>query len=206
MLKYNNLEFFTKNGNACNFEYDTELNKWLGSIFIPKISVGLFETEHIFIYERLINNNSEYYAKPHINTLATSQDIQLKWETDTTPELTLYTVDDSTINKLTILNVTLDYSPSDTCINNQIHTNLITNEYIQIDVAINSEIDGVFENNLLIIDTNDGHVIADIRIYSEVEGEDERLKTLCNNLPGNDLTQCVLSPNRALTYRSSPKS
>jgi hypothetical protein len=184
-MRYKNLEFFTKDGDSANFNYNEELERWEGSLFIPKVSVDLFETEHLFAYERIINNDDglEYYGKPHIYNYDISSSIYLVWEDDLTPELSLFTVgDDMYINKLVSLEIDLDHSSSDTLIYDQLHSDLITEEYIQLNISSNSHKEGIFENTLYIKDKNDDHIIAQIEVYAEAEGEDLRLKTLCNNL------------------------
>jgi len=182
-MKYKNLEFFTKNGDSCNFEYDSTEELWTGSIYIPKISSGLFETEHLFIYEKVKKGEFEYYAKPHIYSYDTSNSISISWIDNTTPELLIYNInEDKFIDKLELIEVGLDYDTSDTIVDDVLNTDLVTKEYIQINIASNSDREGIFENYLLIKDNNDDHIIAKIYVYGEIEGEDLRLKTLCNNL------------------------
>ena len=67
MQNWKYLQFFDKNGRNYNFEYDETLNKWSGNIFLPQVSVGLFEVGQLFIVQELIDvtNNSKQFAFPH---------------------------------------------------------------------------------------------------------------------------------------------
>ena len=47
MANWSNLHFFDKNGKAYNFSYDAADDKWTGNIYLPAVSVGLFELTFI---------------------------------------------------------------------------------------------------------------------------------------------------------------
>lgn len=50
--KYRHLEFFEKDGENCNFNWDESQGIWEGNIYIPEVSTGLYETTNIFIIEQ----------------------------------------------------------------------------------------------------------------------------------------------------------
>lgn len=56
---YKNWVFFDKAGDSYNFEYDEVNEKFTGSIFFPKISTGLVESQHIYIAEKFIETGTE---------------------------------------------------------------------------------------------------------------------------------------------------
>ncbi len=50
--KYKHLEFFEKDGENCNFSWDENAERWSGNIYIPEVSIGLYETTNLFIIEQ----------------------------------------------------------------------------------------------------------------------------------------------------------
>ena len=44
MSKYSNLKFFDSNSDELNLKYDTTALSWSGVVYIPEVSVGLYET------------------------------------------------------------------------------------------------------------------------------------------------------------------
>ena len=46
---WQHLNFFDKNGKYYNFDYDTSADKWSGSIYLPEVSIGLFEVGQFYI-------------------------------------------------------------------------------------------------------------------------------------------------------------
>ena len=49
--RYKFLSFHDKSGNDLNFFYDDIEGAWIGDIYIPEVSVGLYETINMFIVE-----------------------------------------------------------------------------------------------------------------------------------------------------------
>jgi hypothetical protein len=47
--RFNKLLFFNKEGKPLDFKYDPIKRIWTGSLFLKKISIGLFEVERIYI-------------------------------------------------------------------------------------------------------------------------------------------------------------
>ena len=47
---WQHLNFFDKNGKYYNFDYDTSADKWTGTIYLPEVSIGLFEVGQICSY------------------------------------------------------------------------------------------------------------------------------------------------------------
>ena len=63
-MNYNNLLFFNKKGHQQNLTWNG--NFWEGRILMPQVSVDLFEMEHIFGVEKLLNPFNEIkYGIPH---------------------------------------------------------------------------------------------------------------------------------------------
>ena len=58
------LVFFSKNGTNYNFSFDENENMWRGSIFLERVSRGLFETECIYVMQRYNGANGDVYGYP----------------------------------------------------------------------------------------------------------------------------------------------
>ena len=55
---WQHLNFFDKNGKYYNFDYDTSADKWTGTIYLPEVSIGLFEVGQLFILQEFINKTT----------------------------------------------------------------------------------------------------------------------------------------------------
>ena len=53
MARYENLKFFDSQSNDLNMSYDSTSEKWTGTIYLPEVSTGLFETSTIYILEEV---------------------------------------------------------------------------------------------------------------------------------------------------------
>ena len=53
MAKWEHLFFFDKHGKNYNMSYDKSADKWTGDIFLPQVSIDLFEVGQIFILQKL---------------------------------------------------------------------------------------------------------------------------------------------------------
>lgn len=60
MTEFQYLQFFDKKGQNHQFQLDSERGVYLGAINLPRISVNLIETEHLFILEEFIQG----FGKP----------------------------------------------------------------------------------------------------------------------------------------------
>jgi len=205
-MAYENLFFFTKEGKPCNFTYTNGL--WGGSIHLPRVSVGLFEVESLFIVEKFIDTATGkiVYAKPHTGnpnvttgyTVETGDinELRFQWEDDNTEKIFLYQFDVTEetpyIETYAQIDVILDVDYNESIDTSGLKsTTVLTDEQIQINIAISSDVEDIYERYLLITDNNTGTDIARIQIYGETVAEDERLSILCNNLGYDFLTKDV---------------
>ena len=53
------LNFFDKNGKYLNLDYDKDQDKWTGNVYLPEVSIGLFEVGQLFILQEFINSNTK---------------------------------------------------------------------------------------------------------------------------------------------------
>jgi len=191
MQRYKNLLFFNKSGYPTNFEYDTELECWKGSIFFPKVSIGLYESEHLFICEKFSVNNTILYGMPHLhNSYSTINTLTCDWTTFDNENIIMFQYDKTNqqpeLEVLQTLDIALQKDINETIINDSIKTsNNIIKNCIQLNFAINSDTEGEFYRVLNIKDNDSGKNIAEIIFYGETVEEDERLKTLCADLDKN---------------------
>ena len=65
MTKYQNLRFFNGASGELDFSYDSTLELWTGSIYLPKVSVGLYETANLFVFEEVVTSSGVLeYVRP----------------------------------------------------------------------------------------------------------------------------------------------
>ena len=94
---YSFLRFFNKQGEDLNFTYDAEADKWIGAIYLDKVSTGLIEYEPVYVLEEVIDEgvpNIPLYRRPKrpnllplCPTATTDTDWEAKW-LDRTPGTT----------------------------------------------------------------------------------------------------------------------
>ena len=183
MQNWKYLQFFDKNGRNYNFEYDETLNKWSGNIFLPQVSVGLFEVGQLFIVQELIDvtNNSKQFAFPHQldNVNSSSNGWLVDWAEEDPTEFMLFQFnknfdtgtqtsleqepDGPPIEIYDNIQIDLDYDPSQTVDSNgYIVTSMLTSEAIEINFAIRSETSNTYRRTLVIRDNISGDIIAEL--------------------------------------------
>ena len=227
---YSWLRFFNKKGEDLNFSYDTENDKWSGSIYLDEVSTGLIEYEPLYILEEIYDSTTgeTVFRKPKKSNLtpwcpgATFTNVEARWF-DNTPgstadnvnEFFLWDIDgypgpDPTVVKYDELNIDLGDFTGDLVgpsgggatgqpvYNNIASTTPFLDEALSLRVGLSSEIEGSFTRTLELIDpdyldetsysvfgcTASAHSFCEIRYYGQVEGEDERLETMIENLGG----------------------
>ncbi len=208
MLKYQNLRFFNGTSGELDFFYDETLQTWSGTIFMPKVSTGLYETSNLFIFEEVITNSGVLeYVKP-ISENLNSNKILFEFQNDfgTSSDIFLY---DAVIDGAeyvisqfdkkndSILDVsnnlgTITYNQT----NNTLGTisgsmdfkganDNINKTPLSVNIALMSNIESIHYRKLHVYEMENGiktHLIADIQFYGETEAEDERLSVLLSNL------------------------
>lgn len=202
---YKFLGFFDKTGSDLNFIFDSETGIWEGKIHIPEVSVNLFETSTIFIIEEFkTTGGMAKQGIPHFSDpFATDVQWTAKWQDDNTEDIFLYSYDISSskpeLTKYDEYDITVDVDPSQTSDSNtgQIITNNITSKAIQLNIALSSSSEDIFERTLLIEETSTGKLIAKVEFYGETIAEDERLPENLYKL-GMDI-----SPSEYKVFRQS---
>ncbi len=184
---WSNLRFF--NGVTSEFQFTQSIidGVWEGNIFMPEVSTQLYETINLFILEDCTVNGEPGINKPVSpdNTIT-----KFKFEWEPTPigdseDIIMYgtTINEGKAIIKEIKSQELDlalFSTIDSQDSNYLKDlNTGENVALQVNFAINSIVEGPHGRTLLIY--AGGDIIARIRFYGEVEGEDERLKVLLAN-------------------------
>ena len=207
MANWKHLFFFDKNGKNYNMAYDSTTDKWSGDIFLPQVSIDLFEVGQIFILQKMVNatSNTFMYGYPHAyNELVTGDncDWDFTWDTTQPNEIFLFQFnkefntgtqsalvqeqDGPPLEKITKLNAPLEYDSNQT-INSEgyIVTNKINSEALQINIAFSSPLENTYRRKLIITDECTNTIIAEFTVYAESIEEDERLRVMTQNMGYN---------------------
>ncbi len=211
---WKHLNFFDKNGKYLNFNYNQSEDMWSGTMYLPEVSIGLFEVGQIFILEEFVNKttNLKEFGFPHGVEVATGTpgstggvcNWQAEWSTTDPKEIFLFQFnmdfdtgtqtslemepDGPPLQIITELEIPLNSDPTETIDpEGYTVTDKITSEALQINIAIRSETENTFKRTLCIKDECTGKSIAEILIYGETTGEDERLKVMTQNMGYNIL-------------------
>ena len=211
---WKHLNFFDKGGKYLNFDYDPSEDKWSGTMYLPEVSIGLFEVGQIFILEEFVNKNTNLkeFGFPHGIEVATGTtgstggvcEWTAEWETTDPNEIFLFQfdmdfntgtqtslemeADGPPLEVITELEISLNSDPTET-IDPQGYTvtDVINPEALQLNIAIRSEKENTFKRTLYIKDSCKDKIIAEILIYGETTGEDERLRVMTQNMGYNIL-------------------
>lgn len=205
------LQFFDKNGKNYNFDYDPTLDKWTGQIFLPQVSVGLFEVGQLFILQQFINsNNAKLWGFPHdseqSSTATGSGGWDVEWLEDSPDAFLLFQynklfqpeyqtslaqeADGPPIQIYDVIDVMLDYDPSQSYDSDgYLHTSIINSEAVELNFAIRSDVENTFRRTLIIRDKSTAKIVAEFVVNGETIEEDERLKIMTQNFGYSVLAQ-----------------
>lgn len=190
---YKNLKFFGKDGTPLDFSYDSNTDKWTGSIYFDRVSAGLYENAHIFILEQVEAGSpmSEEYVFPLLgNQTPTFETWKTAWADDADKNniFTYLIVDEAgtpyikSYEEIEIDNPLISYyvsSPGDFKVPSSINS-----EALKINIALTSSEEGIYDRKLKIYDMSFGtpKVVAEIDFHGETIGEDERFRLMLENL------------------------
>jgi len=193
-----NLLFFDKKGDQYNFSWNGDY--WEGSILFPIVSERLFEIEHIFIIEKFLNLSSEIkYGFPHADPVSPGSPVwRTRWESDydgkTDVSSIIYTyelgvdgnLDAPILVKANNVEFYPEVVPGDAISSpgGLVVTSDITSSSMQINIALNSDVEGIYDRSLIIEDYTDPNnpiTILKVNFHGEVEGEDSRLSVMLDN-------------------------
>ena len=193
-----NLLFFNKKGDQYNFKFNGDY--WEGSVLFPKVSEKLFEIEHVFIIEKFLNPTQDIeYGFPHSYGVSPGSPLwKTEWESkydgQTDVSSIIYTyelgidpeLDSPVLVKADSIEYYPEVVPGDAIASPSglVITSSITSSSIQVNIALNSDNEGVYDRTLYIKDYTDPNnpvTILKVNFHGEVEGEDSRLSVLLAN-------------------------
>jgi hypothetical protein len=206
---WQHLAFFDKGGKNYNMDYDSTTDMWFGDIFLPQVSIDLFEVGQLFILQKMVNstNNLFEYGYPHDYIDGATGDPtgsggcgwEASWETDTPDEIFLFQFnknfisgtqsalvqepDGPPLEKYTKLTIPLDYADSQK-VNGEgyIVTDEIRSIALQVNVAFSSGDENTYKRTLLITDKCSNTIVAKFTVYAESIEEDDRLRVMTQNM------------------------
>jgi len=200
-----NLLFFDKKGEQYNFAWNGSY--WEGSILFPVVSEKLFEVEHIFVIEKFLDGLGETkYGFPHSYGISPGSPIwRTRWENDydgkTNVSSIIYTYElgiDTTLDAPVLVKANnVEFYPEvvsgDTIASPSgiVVTSDITSSSMQVNIALTSNEEGIYDRTLIFEDYTDPNnpvTILKVNLHGEVEGEDSRLSVLLDNFGRSFMT------------------
>jgi len=191
MNKYKNLKFYNNTGRYTNFLYDNILDKWTGRCDFHTISVDLIETYTLYVGETIENDGTYKLNYPIGTTFYTSFDKNIVID-----EIFIYNItDDDTlikesshefpISNVSYTGTTFKILNDEDCMSG----------VLPIHIGFMPSDDATY-TSILTIKDSDAHIVAEIEIYGEGEGEDIRLKDMLINIGYDILPEDTVIFNR----------
>lgn len=155
MADLNSLSIFNKNGNKLETTYNQEYDVLQGIIYLPEVSTDLIENETLFILEEI---SGEFLKPKSFGNITVS----------------LFTAIDYQIFKVSN---PYDEFPKMEFLDKQVFTVAESDIHqpIRVDFAVKSSTEKIAIDKLLIYSDLYERIIAEISVYTEIIGEDERL-------------------------------
>jgi hypothetical protein len=197
-MNLKNLLFFDKKGEQYNFNWNGTY--WEGAILFPMVSEKLFEIQHIFVIEKFLTPSSELkYGFPHGNSISPGLPVwRTRWESDYDGKKDISSViytyelgidgelDEPVLVKANNIEFYPEVVPSDTLSSPEGITisNGISSSSMQINIALNSDDEGIYDRTFILEDYTDPNnpvTILRVELHGEVEGEDSRLSVILSN-------------------------
>jgi len=206
---WKHLYFFDKQGKNYNMKYDDTADKWYGDIFLPEVSIDLFEVGQIFVLQKMINatTGAFEFGFPHDYVDGSTADPtgkggcgwEVEWKTNTPKEIFLFQFDKNfdtgtqsalvqepdgpPLVKVDKLFVPLDFDDSQK-VNGEgyIITDDIRSLALQVNITFSSSQENTYKRTLIITDKCTNTVVAEFTVYAESIEEDERLRVMTQNM------------------------
>ena len=198
-MSYQNLRFFDNNSNELNLTYDNVLGYSKGTIFLPEISTGLYETINLYALEEVRDelDNQRFVHPISVDSDINSLKFEFVSEYGDSDDIFLY----SGIMKNGEYEVIVDSSQVSKMRDNSFYTGIdsegfkivpLNSAAIQpqaclANMALSSDKEGFHIRTLNVYATENSNEVkvAEIKVYGEVVAEDERLKDLLTNMALN---------------------
>ena len=193
-MEISKLHFFDNNGYNLNFDWNSN-GYWEGSIYLPKVSVGLYANTTLYVLEEKDRSSSDSFSQNYTFPTGPGK-LVFNWDrlNKFVDEFFMFNFDETYILKETSA---LVYTPNDgpdcnTLIVNRFDEyeipldNTPSSKALPIHIAFmaNEKYDATTYNRTLVM-SYDGSTVARIKFYAETVEEDERLKIWNSNLGYN---------------------
>ena len=193
-MEISKLHFFDNNGYNLNFDWNSN-GYWEGSIYLPKVSVGLYANTTLYVLEEKDRASSDSFSQNYTFPTGPGK-LVFNWDrlNKFVDEFFMFNFDETYILKETSA---LVYTPNDgpdcnTLIVNRFDEyeipldNTPSSKALPIHIAFmaNEKYDATTYNRTLVM-SYDGSTVARIKFYAETVEEDERLKIWNSNLGYN---------------------
>lgn len=193
-MEISKLHFFDNNGYNLNFDWNSN-GYWEGSIYLPKVSVGLYANTTLYVLEEKDRASSDSFSQNYTFPTGPGK-LVFNWDrlNKFVDEFFMFNFDETYILKETSA---LVYTPNDgpdcnTLIVNRFDEyeipldNTPSSKALPIHIAFmaNEKYDATTYNRTLVMSYN-GSTVARIKFYAETVEEDERLKIWNSNLGYN---------------------
>ena len=211
-MEVKKLHFFDKQGYDLNFTFDEDNNWWVGNVYLPRVSVGLYSNTSIYVLEEMevpvkYNKTKKHTKDSETETIYVfprttkelSEKVTFRWNTSNTfvDEIFMFTFDDDIYVSDRHSSLNYKYNNGPDCnkllVNrfslyevNLDYTNL-SNEYCKrvLPIHIGFSSPTQFDGNTFkrtLVMSYKNRDIAHISFFAESVEEDERLKTWTYNL------------------------
>lgn len=193
-MAYSNLRFYDSDANDLNLVYDIESDLLKGVVYLPLVSTGLYETLTLHVLENVEAPLSEDLHVTPIAEVTGEVQFRFRFNNDYNSSQDIFLYGANQENGDLIIRKdkqqTVDILPKSSSPGvSQSGVKLITSSLkpkpVSAQIALTSEVEGFHIRPLAIYEVVDGietRQIAEIKIYGEVEEEDERLKVLLSNM------------------------
>ena len=205
---WQHLYFFDKHGKNYNMNYDSSTDKWTGDIFLPQVSIDLFEVGQLFILQKMKDSvsNTFMFGYPHGTQPAPTGESacnwEVSWKTNDPTEIFLFQFnkdfntgtqsalvqepDGPPLIKVDKVLAPLQYDPNQTIDGEgYIVTDQIKSEALQVDLTFSSPFENTYKRTLVITDKCTNTTVAEFTVYAESIEEDERLRVMTQNMGYN---------------------
>lgn len=187
-MAYQNLRFFDNNSDQLNTVWNAELGFYQANAYLPLVSAGLYETLTLFVLEEAVNELGGTQWVTPISESGNNVKIRFEFENDyySSNDIFLYSAKlekgEPYVNIDNYQEATLLDPSYSTGTQNGMKVVSATAKPIPLkaQVALKSDIDSFHIRTLNVY--IDSTKYAEIKVYGEVEAEDERLTVLLSNM------------------------
>lgn len=191
-MRYQGLRFFNGMNTEIELSFDSALGAYTGTLNLNEVSTGLYEAATIFILEEVVTQYGAAALMTPVGSNVGSQFMFKFVDTEyTSKDINLFTASLSDGDVSISIEDSVYLDPQDNSIAvstlDGIHTvsGASTREALQVNVALNSQVEGPHFRYLHVVDVIDNTLVAEIEVYGETVAEEERLSVLLSNLGAN---------------------